>query len=109
MAVSYAWTFPTLDVVFDEGNMQNVVETVHWVYTATDGDYVASSYGTVTVPPPEPADFIPYDELTPAIVEGWVEGAMGQDQLDAMDLALANNIAAQQNPTSGPLPPPWNQ
>lgn len=109
MAVTYSWSFPTLDVVFDEGTMQNVVQTAHWIYTATDGMYTASNYGSIGLSPPNPSDFVPYEQLTPSIVEGWVQSAMGQEQIDAMNTSLSNNIAAQKNPTSGPLPPPWNQ
>lgn len=109
MAISYAWSFPTLDVVYNEDNLQNVAQTVHWVYTATEGNYTASTYSTVSLPPPAPEDFIPYDELTEAIVQGWVEGALGAEQVAAMNDALAANIANQQNPTGGALPPPWTQ
>ena len=43
MATSYEWSFPSLDVTYNEIDpqteepVQNVVTTVHWVYTARDG------------------------------------------------------------------------
>ena len=106
MAIVYTWGFPALDVIYSEDGFQNVVHTVHWTYTAVDGDYTASSYGTVGLPAPG-QPFTAYDDLTPEIVQGWVVGVMGQEQVDAMNLSLANNIASQKNPTGGALPPPW--
>ena len=107
MATTYTWNFPALDVVFNEENMQNVVQTAHWIYSATDGEYSASQYGSVGLPVPSPEDFIPYDSLTEQIVEGWVVAALGQEQVDSMTKSLADNIESQKNPTSGQLPPPW--
>lgn len=106
MAISYAWTFPTLDVVYSEDGFSNVVQRVHYVYTGTDGEYTATTYNVVSLDPPG-QPFISYDDLTPQIVTGWVEGALGADQLEAMNLSLANQIEAQKNPTGGALAPPW--
>lgn len=114
MAVTYAWSFPTLDVVYNEVDpvsgepVQNVVTAVHWIYTATDGVFSASTYSVAQMQPPG-VPFIAYEDLTPEIVQGWVEAALGPEQLAAMNESLANQIAAQQNPTGGALPPPWTQ
>ena len=112
MAVTYEWSFPSLDVIYNEIDpqteepVQNVVTTVHWVYTARDGDYTASMYSTVNLPPPG-APFIAYEDLTPSIVQGWVETALGADQVAEMQQSLANSIETQKQPQSGSLPPPW--
>lgn len=108
MAISYSWSFPVLDVIYDEGGLQNVVTTVHWVYTAQDGAYSAQSYGTVALAAPG-QPFINYNDLTEEIVTDWVVNAMGAEQVSAMEASLAAQINAQENPTGGPLPPPWSQ
>ena len=41
MAIIYEWSFPNFEV-----NSSNEVKTIHWRYTATDGDYSASMYGS---------------------------------------------------------------
>jgi hypothetical protein len=41
MAITYEWSFPNFEV-----NSENEVKTIHWRYTATDGDYSASMYGS---------------------------------------------------------------
>lgn len=106
MAISYAWSFPTLDVVYSEDGFSNVVQTVHWIYTAKDGEYTASTYSTVSLPAPG-QPFINYNNLTPAIVEGWVVNTLGQETVNAMKASLAANIQDQKTPKSGSLQPPW--
>jgi hypothetical protein len=112
MAVVYEWSFPSLDVIYSEVDpateepVQNVVTTVHWVYTARDGGYTATMYSTVNLPPPG-QPLIAYDDLTPDIVQGWVETSLGADQVAEMQQSLANSIKIQKNPPGGSMAPPW--
>jgi hypothetical protein len=41
MAITYEWSFPNF-----ETNSENVVKTIHWRYTAVDGEHSASMYGS---------------------------------------------------------------
>ena len=41
MAITYEWSFPNF-----ECDSSNVVKTIHWRYTAVDGDNSASMYGS---------------------------------------------------------------
>ena len=41
MAITYEWSFPNF-----ETNSDNEVKTIHWRYTAVDGDNSASMYGS---------------------------------------------------------------
>jgi hypothetical protein len=107
MSLVYTWQFPTLDVVYDEDGMTDVVQTIHWVLMAQDGEYTASYYGTVGVGAPDPQSFIPYSQLTEAEVQAWTESAMGEEQVAEYKTGLAQQIEAQKAPKSGPLPPPW--
>jgi len=114
MAITYSWEFPTLDVIYNEDDpktgepVQDVVTTVHWIYTANDGEYTASTYSTVNLPAPG-QPFVSYEDLTPAIVQGWVEEALGPDQLADIELTLANKIEEQKQPKGGSMTPPWQQ
>lgn len=74
------------------------VTVIHYGISVVDGEYSASSYGTVSVTPdPTAESFIPYDQLTEADVVGWVEAAI---DVPAIESALTANIAEQKNPTS---------
>ena len=74
------------------------VITAHWRATITDGEYSASSYGTVGFTPDltDPA-FVPFESLTDADVIGWVEAEL---DVDAIEAALTANIEEQKAPKS---------
>jgi hypothetical protein len=74
------------------------VVVAHWRCTAEDGEYTASSYGTVGFTPDASADgFIAYDNLTEADVLGWVYESVDQAETEA---ALAADIAGQKTPVT---------
>jgi hypothetical protein len=106
MAIEYAWTFPTLEVTYDEDGLTNVVNNVHWIYTAKDGNYTATTYSTVGLAAPG-QPFVDYNDLTLDIVEGWVVDALGEAAVAEMKASLADNIESQKAPKGGNLPPPW--
>ena len=81
-------------VQMDRLTSDNFVVTVHYSVTATDGDYSANTYGTVGYTQ-ESDNFIPFDNLTPEIVTGWVQTSLGKDTVEE---GLAAQIQAQKNP-----------
>ena len=89
------WTIANLERELADGG----VTVAHWRCTEEDGDFSASSYGTVGfTPDPTASDYIAYDSLTEANVLGWVWESVGQDTVEA---ALTAKIEADKNPTSG--------
>ena len=88
------WTIATLERELADGG----VTVAHWRCTEVDGDFSASSYGTVGfTPDPTASDYIAYDSLTEADVLGWVYESVGQDTVEA---ALTAKIEAEKNPTT---------
>ncbi len=71
------------------------ITTVHYTVSAVDGEFTASTYGTVGYT--EEGAFTPYSELTEAVVVGWVKDSLGQATVEE---ALAAQIEAQKNPVS---------
>jgi hypothetical protein len=49
-----------------------IVFTVHYTVAAADGTYSSSAYGSIGLEAPED-NIIPYADLTPEIVIGWVQ------------------------------------
>ena len=87
------WAISTLERELSDGG----VVVAHWRATAVDGDFSASSYGTVGfTPDPSASGFIAYDSLTEADVIGWVQAEVDQDAIEA---SLAAQIEADKNPT----------
>ena len=88
------WTIANLERNTDDGG----VVVAHWRCTAEDGEYTASSYGTVGFTPDASADgFIAFDALTEADVLGWVYAEVDQAETEA---ALDANIAEQKTPVT---------
>ena len=101
---AYSWVIAALDCKVNEGNLQDVVYTVHWRYRATDENGItAETYGAQAVLPPSEEDFTPYNELTKEQVVGWLEASM---DVSSMDLYLDNQIELIVNPVdvTPPLP-----
>lgn len=90
--MEFNWNIGNLD----RNTSDNFVFTVHYNVTAIDGDYTASTYGTVGYTQEEGADYIPYENLTPEIVVGWVQESLGKETVET---SLAGQIEALKNPT----------
>lgn len=73
------------------------VTTVHWRTEKTAGEHTASQYGTESFTH-DAGSFVPYDQLTPEIVTGWLQDKWGVDGLAAKEAALDAQIAEQKNP-----------
>ena len=91
------WTISTME----HNTVDGGVIVAHWQCTEVDGDYSARSYSTqsFTYDASSP-DFIPYDDLTEAVVLQWVFDAMGADEVTRIQDSLTANIAEQKNPTT---------
>lgn len=82
------------------------VTTVHYNVTKTDGDFSASTYGTIGFTPDgSEAGMIPFASLTEAQVIAWVKDKLGEAVVEA---ALAAQIEAQRNPVQA-SGMPWGQ
>jgi hypothetical protein len=106
---NYAWVISSMDSYpIDAEGLTDVICVVHWRRTATqvDGDktYFADVYSTLSVPSPDPADFVPYDQVTEAVVDSWLTEGLDVESLDAnLDTQIENQI----NPPIITLPLPW--
>jgi hypothetical protein len=101
MTATINWTIQQLDRKTADG----FVVTVHYNVSATDGDYSASTYGTVGYSEQPGETFIPYDQLTQETVVGWVQESLGKDVVEA---SLQSQIDAQKNPVQA-SGLPWSQ
>ena len=89
--MEFTWNVVQMDRQVADG----FVTTVHYNVSAVDGEFTASTYGTVGYT--EEGAFTPYSQLTEAVVVGWVQTSLGEDTVEA---ALAAQIEAQKNPVS---------
>ena len=88
--MNFTWNVVQMDRLTSDG----FVVTVHYTVNAVDGDYNASTYGTVGYTQTDKS-YIPYADLTQAEVVGWVQNSLGKDTVEE---ALTAQINAQKNP-----------
>jgi hypothetical protein len=108
MTITYTWNVVQLDCYPQYDGETDVVFTVHWTLTGTDGTYTGSAYGSqaVTIDPDVP--FTPYPDLTEAQVIGWVQAAMGPEEVAALEFNIAGQIGNQVAPPVVTPPLPWS-
>jgi len=107
MAINYTWDVNTVDVYPSEEGHSNVIYLVHWRLNATDTEvdaegnpYVASVYGTQSLDTSDLSNFTNFESVTSSQVQGWVETAMGEEEVANLKTALDSQIENQKNPTS---------
>ena len=104
---NFKFTFPALEAYPQHEGEANVVFTVHWRLDGyADGGYTAGVYGTAAVNF-NSEDFVPFADLTEAIVQAWVEEALGEEQVNNYKANIEKQIEAQKAPQSVVLTPPW--
>jgi hypothetical protein len=107
MSISYEWNVNTVDVYPTDEGHSNVIYNVHWRLNATDtqvdaegNPYTASVYGTQVLDTSDLSNFTDFDSVTSSQVQGWVESAMGAEEVQSLKDSLDANIAGQITPTS---------
>ena len=95
MANTYKWVISGLHAKIQDGELSNIIETVHWRYQAEDADgNIADVYGSVGLEAPDAESFVAHEELTQADVEAWLESKLVVEELqkglDAKLEAIAN-------------------
>ena len=108
MAISYTWNVNTCDVYPTKSGKSNVVHTVHWRLTATDGtnndsdgnSQTAEIYGSRRLDTSDLSSFTNWSSLDAAKVQGWVEAALTADKVTEMKANLDAEIAEKVTPTS---------
>jgi hypothetical protein len=110
MPITYTWT-PTQLIgypVFD--GQTDVVTRAFYTVLADDGEGHTADYSNFAYTPLDPSvPFIPYADLTPEIVIGWVQSNLGPDRVAAIEESIAIVIQRQVTPPPEPevLPLPW--
>jgi hypothetical protein len=93
--MEYTWIISDLVAKIQDGELSNIIETVHWRYQATDGQHTADVYGSVGLEAPDD-NFKPFEEVTEADVIAWLEAKL---DVEAMQEGLSNQLDAIANPT----------
>lgn len=98
--MTYTWNNKTVDTYPSlEGNT-DVIFNVHWRLTGEDTDgNVGSTYGTIALDTSDLSSFTSFADITEEQINGWVEAAMGAEEVQAKKDAIDAQIAEQVNPS----------
>jgi len=107
MAITNTWAINQMDCYPEYEGEADVVFAVHWRLNATDGTYNGSAYGSIGLTLDPDADFVSFADLTEEQVIGWVQDALGEEQVDALEANVAKQIEDQANPPVVSPTLPW--
>jgi hypothetical protein len=93
-ATIFQWSIAQLERHTADG----IVFTVHYTVDANDGTYNAGAYGSIGLEQPE-GNIIPFADLTPEIVIGWVQEKLTAEKVSEIEAALQAQLDEQRQPT----------
>ena len=99
--MEYTWEISALECKVKEGDLDNVIYTIHWRYKASkvvqELEVTADTYGSLALSTPEAVSFVPYADVTEEIVIGWLEASL---EVDEIKTKLDKQVDLQINPIS---------
>ena len=102
MAITYTWNCTTVDTYPTKSDQTDVIFNVHWRLTGvddTEDNNAGDSYGVVPLDTEDLSTFTAFADITEADVIGWVEAALGEDQVAALKTSIDAQIAEKITPT----------
>jgi len=84
-----------------DGDLSDVVTVLHWQCTDSDGEHHGRCYGTVGLSAPDADSFTAYADISEADAIAWAKAALGEEQVEACEASVANQIELSKNPVSG--------
>jgi len=97
---TFNWQIVQMDRLTSDG----FVVVVHYNVSAMEDELSANTYGTTSYTQTEGETYVPYSDLTEAVVIGWVQEALGKDVVEA-------SLQAQLDALKAPVQQsglPWN-
>lgn len=94
MTTTFTWNIAQLERETADG----YVYTVHYTVDAKDDAYSAGAYGSIGLERPE-GELIPYADLTPQIVIGWVKDNLTAEKVAEVEAALQAQLDEQHAPS----------
>lgn len=116
MAITYTWSIQALLV--DNNPEPNTAVMSNFTINGVDEDgHTGTVSYSVNLLPANPDDFTPYDQISQAQAIQWTKEALdatgpneqGLYRTEAMELEVADQIAASYIPTPQPAPLPWTE
>jgi len=97
MAVT--WDVVCLDATKTVGSLSDVVTTVHWTASDSDGEHTGSAYGSVGLAEADSKSFTAYADITKDNAIAWAKAVIGSEQVTAIETSIAAQITESKTPT----------
>jgi hypothetical protein len=107
MPNTYSWVISQLECYPEHESRTDVVFNVHWRRRAADGANVADVYGSQAIVLDPDAPFTPYNQITKAQIEGWLENTMGDERIAALNDNLDKQLEEKKKPSIVRPALPW--
>ncbi len=107
MTIQYIWSITKIKAYPAVEDKTNVICTVEWKLTGTNGEYNKQIFGLISIPVGDLETFTPHDELTEEQVLGWVHNVMGPDQIAQLEAGVSARLEEMTNPPVVTIPLPW--
>ena len=106
---TYNWNVTALYTETIAGE-QNYVVIANYTVVGIDDTYSAELSNIARFSTESMSPFIPYDQLTEAIVIGWIQTDLGVDGVANLEACIQGQINSQINPPVVPVntPLPWS-
>jgi len=105
---NFSFIISQLDSIPSLDGMDKVISVIHYraqkEYQEDVIHFTADTYGALSVNAPHEASFTPYDEVTQAMVESWLNELLDTEVIEAnLDAQIQNFL----NPPIVAYPLPW--
>lgn len=106
--VDYTWTFSNCKVIQKLGDLENVIKSVDWTLTASDGLHSVCATGTTEFTGADPLQFVDFTSITKEQMIDWVLSGISSEELDAVKSQLEKDLIELNKPVLVQMPLPFN-
>lgn len=104
---TYTWAINNLQVL--QNPEPNTVVLSNFTLLGVDGDAKGFVTYSVELLPADPANFVPYDQITEALAIQWTQAALGPERIASMEQEVQVQIDNYNIPVPQPAPLPWSE
>lgn len=102
--ITYTKQIISLQAYKEIDSETNVVFSINWALIGKENGYTATYPTSTSVPYVAGQSFVPYADLTQAIVEAWIDEYTTPEQMQAYTDSVNASLAQQQQQETPPLP-----
>lgn len=98
------WKITDLNICKDRG-IDGIIHSIKWQCTASNDQKEFSRSGSAILPHPEAENFIPLEQTTKEMVEGWLFASFGDEGRGLIEQSVINLFDSASQPQ--PQTPDW--